>query len=454
MQLSTFRLLLCFIFSVSVFSACKKTSTSAPPTDLTLQQLNDSVLIYTKDIYLWYSQIPTTFSTSSFADPAKLMEGIRQYSIDPGFQAVDRWSFGIKKSEWDNLSAGIGSIGTNSTSTGNFGITVFWRATGDLRVGLVERQSPAGTAGIERAWRIIKINGTPITPTSNTNIISNNVYNAANTTFTFQKPDGKKVDISLTTANYFEEPVYLDSVYSIGYKKIGYLVFNSFLGDAAKIFSEFNRVFSKFSSNNVSDIVVDLRYNGGGYISVVEKLADYLASSSANGGLMMKQLYNDKYTQYNTETYFHKTGSLNPDHIFFIVSHSTASASELLINSLKPYMNVKLIGHDTYGKPVGFFPYPIGDWYVFPISFRSVNKNGEGNYFDGFKVNSKVDDGLDKNWGDVTETSLANVIKYISTGLFRLSAIEQYNEDAQVTSGNAILDRPLFKGLVGKRNIR
>src|SRR6266487_1676715 len=174
MQLSTFRLLLCFIFSVGVFSACKKTKDVIPPPsppDLTLQQLKDSVLIYTRDIYLWYNQIPATFSTTSFADPSKVMEAIRQYSIDPGFQAVDRWSFGIKQSEWNNLSAGIGSIGANPDSTGDFGISVFFRAEGDLRVRLVERQSPAGTAGIERAWRIIKINSSNNITTSNTNFI-------------------------------------------------------------------------------------------------------------------------------------------------------------------------------------------------------------------------------------------------------------------------------------------
>ena len=98
--------------------------------------------------------------------------------------------------------------------------------------------------------------------------------------------------------------------------------------------------------------------------------------------VMMKETYNDKHQDYNTTLYFSKTGPLNPNHVLFIVSQSTASASELLINNLKPYMTVKLIGPgNTDGKPVGFFPLSAGDWYVFPVSFRSTNSANAGSYF-------------------------------------------------------------------------
>ena len=111
-----------------------------------------------------------------------------------------------------------------------------------------------------------------------------------------------------------------------------------------------------------------LRYNGGGYVSVQQKLANYLVSIAANGNVMMNQEYNDKYTQYNETTEFGKIGSLNLSRIFFIVSDNTASASELLINNMKPWMDVKFVGPEaSYGKPVGYFPIPVGDWYIFPV---------------------------------------------------------------------------------------
>ena len=144
----------------------------------------------------------------------------------------------------------------------------------------------------------------------------------------------------------------MDSVYTVNTKKIGYLSYNSFLGDTAKTYAEFQRIFNRFATQNINDVVIDLRYNGGGYVTVQNKLANYLVATSANGSVMMKQQYNDKYPQYNETTNFRKAGSLNLNRVFFIVSNNTASASELLINNLKPYMDVKLIGPSkTYGKP-------------------------------------------------------------------------------------------------------
>ena len=212
---------------------------------------------------------------------------------------------------------------------------------------------------------------------------------------------------------------------------------------------------NNFSANNVSDIVIDLRYNGGGYVSVQEKLADYLAPAAANGNIMMKETYNDKNQGYNATLYFNKTGPLNPNHILFIVTPSTSSASELLINNLKPYMDVKIIGNgNTDGKPVGFFPISAGDWYVFPVSFRSTNSNNQGGYFNGFTPDAQVADGLDKNWGDPAEASLAKAIKYITTGTFIVQGRETYKENPAVISGNQELDRPSFKGSVDTRGMK
>ncbi len=82
-------------------------------------------------------------------------------------------------------------------------------------------------------------------------------------------------------------------------------------------------------------------------------------------------------------------------------------------------MNVKLVGPEaTYGKPVGFFPIAVGEWYIFPVSFRSTNGQNQGNYFDGIAVDQQVKDGLDKDWGDRQEAALASVLSYIGTGNF------------------------------------
>ena len=174
---------------------------------------------------------------------------------------------------------------------------------------------------------------------------------------------------------------------------------------------------------------------------------------------MMKQEFNNKYPQYNTSTNFRKAGPLNASRLFFIVSNSTASASELLINNLQPYMEVKLVGpKNTYGKPVGYFPIPVGSYYIFPVSFRTTNKNGQGNYFNGIAVNATAPDGLDKDWGDVSEASLASVLSYVGTGVFRTQearaqSTEGSRNNAQAEAGNLILDRPYFKGTIDPRGL-
>lgn len=447
------------VLFVLIISSCKKSKDTTTPstTDSTAMsaKVKDSALLISKDFYLWYNQIPSTFNAQNYNDPNEVMIALRAYSMEPGFPAaVDKWSFGVLKTDWNQLSGGIGTANTINTN-GDFGFSAFFRVDGDLRVKLVERLSPAGLAGIQRGWRITKINGNINITTANADFIVTNIFYTANSTFTFVKPDGTSVDIALSATTYTQQTVYLDTVYNIGSKTIGYTVVNSFLGDTAQIFSDFQRVMSNFAAKNVSDIVVDLRYNGGEYVSVQEKLADYLAPVSANGGLMMKETFNDKHQNYNTSLYFRKAGSLNPDHVLFIVTQSTASASELLINNLKPFITVKLIGpENTDGKPVGFFPLSAGDWYVFPVSFRSTNSINYGGYFDGFAPDAQVADGLDKNWGDPTESCLAKAIKYITTGSFTPLTQEIYREDPAVISGNKILDKASFRGMVDTRGMK
>ena len=240
-----------------------------PPVDTasTATKVKDTTLAIAQDLYLWYDQIPENFNARQYVDPNAIMEAIRAYSNEPGFsEPVDRWSFGIKQSVWDDVSAGIMK---------DFGMNIFFLQEGDLRVKSVEENSPAGQAGIRRGWRITKINNSTNITTGNAEFIVDNVYYSEATSFTFQKPDGTNVDIALDAGSYQENPVYLDTVYTIGNKKVGYLVFNSFLGDTTLIKNEFADVFANFSSEAVSDVIVDLRYNGGGYVSLQDELANY-----------------------------------------------------------------------------------------------------------------------------------------------------------------------------------
>lgn len=454
MKYINLRLILITVLALSISFSCRKTDvanhtqTIGTNDSLSPSALKDSSLSYTRNLYLWYDQIPSTFNAQAYADPAALMQAIHQYSNEPGFSApVDRWSFGIKKADWDNMSAGMSST---VNSSGDFGLSVFFRAQGDLRVRLVEPNSPAAAAGIQRSWRITAINGQNNITTSNANYIVNSVYYSNSGAFTFIKPDGSTVNITLNAVHYVEQPVYMSQVYSVNGQNIGYLVFNSFLGDTTQIYNDLQRVFNDFASQGVTKLIVDLRYNGGGYVSVQEKMADYLAPQSANGQMMFKETYNNKNSQYNLTTYFHKLGPLNLSKIYFIVTTSTASASELLINNLKPYMDVTLVGPSTtHGKPVGFFPVPVGSWYVFPVSFRSTNSRGEGNYFNGMPVDLSASDGLDHDWG-LGESCLSAVLSGIGNGTLSRQQAPPATavEIPVITQSNQQLDEPHFKGML------
>ncbi len=162
--------LLSFIITALLFASCKKdskefisntTPTAAPSaSEAGTAQLNQTAFIKSQDFYLWNTQLPGSFNGASYGDPAAVMTSIRQYSNEPGFSGpVDRWSFAMRKTEWDQLSGGMSSVSAATSSAGDFGISVFFSAEGDLRVRLTEPNSPGGAAGIRRGWRVVKING-------------------------------------------------------------------------------------------------------------------------------------------------------------------------------------------------------------------------------------------------------------------------------------------------------
>lgn len=434
-------------FCALLIFSCKKEDTQGNRYTSTEDKVKDSAWNIAKDIYLWNSKLPAVLNIRPLKDPDGVMQAIRPYSLEPGFsEPVDRWSFALKKSEWDKLSLGISA---------DIGLGIFFRSQNDLRVSYVEPASPAFAAGVERGWRIMAINQDENISTDNAAVsrISNAIFNSKSAEITFQRPDGSVVTVTLTATSYQEEPILLDTVYNNGLNKTGYFVFNSFLGDINNIKGRIGSLFNKFSDAGIQDLIVDLRYNGGGYVELQNDLANYLAPSAANKDIMLKEVFNNNYRNlYDTTINYLKKGSLNLHRIFFIISKNTASASELLINSLKPYLEVKLIGRPSNGKPVGFFNIGVGDWYIFPVSFRSVNKNGEGNYFNGLQPDAIVDDGLDKPWGDVQESCLANALNYIRNGSFS-ELSHRTSVNPEIEKGNETLSGNIFRGAIDNRRL-
>lgn len=396
---------------------------------------------YDLPTYYWYNQIPALNSLSSTYDSADiLLADMKNYAINPSTGSpYDRYSF------LDKTGAVAAEI--QQGQGGDLGMQVTYASDANgkyyLFVLYADKNSPAGKVGVTRGWQITAINGNSNVSYDGSNgpnvtAVVNAVYNDPSSSFTFLKTDGTTVTYTLTQTTYDINPILFDSVYNVGGKNVGYFVFNTFSnvtynGAPTLTKTELDRVFSKFESANVSSVIVDLRYNGGGSVATSEYIDSLLAPTSVKGKVMYNYLYNDKLTANESEiglenqVLFNGGGGLNLSHVFFIGTGNTASASELTLNNLKPYMDVKLVGDTTYGKPVGFFSFTISDYPngvekdladLYAINYETRNANNQGGYFSGLIPDQLASDFVNVPWGNPNDDNLAKIFNYISTGTY------------------------------------
>ncbi|MDP9046784.1 MAG: S41 family peptidase, partial [Bacteroidota bacterium] len=315
---------------------------------------------------------------------------------------------------------------------------------------------------------------------------------------TLKKFDGSTLTVTnMNAASYTVNPVLKDSVYTTtNGHKVGYIVFNSFTSDA-NADPKLNAAFDYFTAQGVTDLVVDLRYNGGGYVSTAEYLDNLIVPASKNGTLMYNTYYTDNmangtdpllkhqvrknpsngslynYGQFDysvaaNAVNFAKQRSLNVTRVFFIVSGSTASASELTINNLRPFMDVQFIGRTSYGKPVGFFDIQINKYTMYTPEFSTKNSAGQGDYYDGFNPGTTGYPGVNdfddptKDFGDPTEGLLAHALHYVTVGTY---AVNSPGSQGIPAPGKALslqasrqmtleMDRHAFNGMIFNKTLK
>lgn len=396
-------------------SSCKKNADAinAAP------DLRDSVYAYSKEVYLWSDNLPATnvFNPLSYPSADSIMRKVRTYSPFVNGRYQDRWSFVIDKTQWDNVVSG------NSTDTG---IRYAFNTESDLRVKLVYSQSSAGKLGVTRGWKTLKINGIDANYTNIKQI--NDELGKPSQTILFQKPDHNQVTITLTGSSYKSDYVMNSKVFNINGNNVGYFAFDSFLGSNSgqTTKDELDKVFADFKSKNVTELVLDLRYNGGGYGTVSNYLGSLIAPASASGRVFVNSIHNSKYSKWNRTEYFTSLpNSLKVSRISIITTKGTASASEELINALKPVMTVKLIGSTTHGKPVGYYGFPTMNSYVFPVALKNVNSVGFADFYEGFAVDKAQADDVTHDLGDPAESCLSIALNYIKTGVLQSVPGEQ-----------------------------
>jgi hypothetical protein len=278
--------------------------------------------------------------------------------------------------------------------------------------------------------------------------------------------DGTSTTKDLTYANgYTIDPIYKDSIYSYNGNNVGYLALSSFeeIENNNVNQQKIDAVFDKFQTQQIKSLIVDLRYNGGGYVDASAYVADKIGGAITKGKLMLTYEVNDyikatpSLNKMFQDTKFEGKSNLNLNKVYFLVSDHTASAAEMLINVLKPYLQVQLIasGTRTYGKPVGFFEQVVQNKVSFwPVSFLLKNSNPEKfpDYWDGLIPDeSKITDYVFVDVGDKKETMLATALNDAAPGITTKASINAVSRKGyRILNQGEVNIRP-DRGMIKKR---
>ncbi len=418
-----------------LLSACNREADDAVTPQPTTNEhglVNRWILENMQELYYWNDKLPTNPDTT--LAPDAFFESLL-YTYDATTNPNgDRFSW-IEESA-DELEA---SLNGESTTTGmEYGL--FLRSAGSdaiiAQVFYVLPGSPAERAGIKRGDIISRVNGQLLNRANYASLLF------SGTTFAFglASVSGSTVvdtDVTKTvTATVFQaNPIFLDSVYTVGTKRVGYLVYNQFVpgangSEADEYDAELDAIFGRFKAQGVNELVLDLRYNPGGYTSSSTNLASLIGKGVSSSQVFFREEWNATITPYlrrqygnsffveNFKAKAQNIGS-NLSRVFVLTTDYTASASELIINGLRPYMTVMTIGTTTYGKNVGSIT--ITDdtgqikWGMQPIVFKTYNSAGQSDYAAGFVPNVEVEEPLSlRPLGDTNEALLNEALAHIS----------------------------------------
>jgi carboxyl-terminal processing protease len=386
---------------------------------------------YVQSAYLWYQDIPAVNAGAPQYSDENAVYG----SLDNYFQALksplvtasgakkDKFSFTYPTKQWEQLFA--------SGITFSYGIE--WQyssktAPWQLQVLYVAPNSPADNAGIARGDQLKSIDSLAVDGSDSGVDKKVNAALYPNTTakhsFVISRAGSSDKTIDLIPGNVTSSPVLMSKTLDHNGSKVGYMVFNEHIATAEQ---QLINSVSQFKADQIDSLVLDMRYNGGGYLYIASELAYMIAGAGATQGKVFEQLqYNDKRKADTADgkTIFYSEScilniagkctnekplpSLNLKQLFVITTESTCSASEAIINGLRGVdIDVQIIGNTTCGKPYGFVGKSNCGISYFPMEFQGVNAKGSGDYADGFKATCAAKDDLSKPLGDVNEGMLS-----------------------------------------------
>ena len=396
--------------------------------------VNDWILANMRYLYYWTDEIPANPNRNQ--EPDAFFESL----LSP----QDRFS--VIVDDYRELESALQGV----TKEAGYEVVLYLESSGSENVigqiVYMKPNSPATAAGLKRGDVITHINGQQLTTTSYSALLG---QINENHTITYRPFDvvnrtlgTTPVTLSLTTVEYAENPNYFSQVYDFpaANKKVGYLMYNLFSTGSTSASSEYNNqmdaIFAGFKSQGITDLVLDLRYNSGGAISAAINLASLIGKNVNASTVFVQRQYNLRVTNeivndsqlgpsFLVDRFVEKSqnvgGQLN--RVYILTGSRTASASELIINGLKPFMDVVIIGQTTVGKNVGSILVnednnPANTWGMLPIVLKLFNSQGQSDYDNGFEPN--IED-LDNSLavyplGDVRESMLNKALVQITGG--------------------------------------
>ncbi|MDP2113759.1 MAG: S41 family peptidase [Bacteroidota bacterium] len=448
------------MIAIALISGCAKEEEPIIPEVIPeATEVNSFIWNGLSDYYLWNSQVAGLTNSkyekkdslnaflNTYTDPQKLFT-----SLLYKYKEVDKWSFLVDDSkEIDDWIAGISETIGYDFMLGRIG------SSNDLFgfVRYVYKGSPAEKAGVKRGDIFMKVNDQQLTVSNyQTLLFATKTYTLSFATISNSTISLNNRVVLMTAVEMQENPISKDTIFIFNNQKIGYLVYNGFNSDFD---IQLNDVFKKFKVANIDRLVLDLRYNSGGSVQSSIYLASMIYGTDATK-VFAKAKYNAGLQKYlvseyglaslndNFTTSIEKNGlkpattinTLNLNKIHIIVSDNTASASEMLINGLRPYMNVTVVGINTNGKYTGSMTVkdwdekgvvnPNHKWAMQPIVVKYANSRDESDYVNGLTPNiiSEEDFANLLPFGDPNETLLSIVLSDIKgipvTGMVLKSA--------------------------------
>jgi carboxyl-terminal processing protease len=387
-----------------------------------LQNEKDWLRAWIDETYLWYSEVPKNLNPSHYATAIDYFNALKTPALTASGKEKDHYHFTESTAESQKQSQSGVVLG--------YGMEISYVSTQPPRkfiVAFVEPNSPAENAGIRRGMEIESIDGYALINSNNTDALNSGLFptteNQAHS-FGFKDSNGNKFNKTLLSADIQKKPVQNVKSFSTPTGKVGYLTFNSHNAIAEKQLID---AVDQLKSEGVTDLILDLRYNGGGAIYIADELSYMIAGPvQTQGKTFYKKINNDK-APFNPNNIwpFYQTSlfsnallpTLNLKQVTILAGSGTCSASEAIINGLRGIdVKVNLIGGQTCGKPYGFIPQDNCGTTYYAVQFKGENNKGFGDFPDGFSPTCPVEEDFSAALGDKNERLISAALNYRATG--------------------------------------